>query len=308
MNTARKLLLVLAVASTGLFGCQATPDPSIELLESELRWYEDQLYLMDRQLGQCCQQLESTRRYNAALQAEIATLSSSEDPVPEPAKPKNRPLDLLKNLGSGKAKKSSAGDSENYQVPSVMHGSDDAESVDDANLGPDNADPSGSGQTPPNDVYDEELHDFLPDEISGSAMFGDNFVTQVVFNSQLTGGHNVDGRPGDDGLYVVLEPKSLSGQYVPAPAELTIEVFDGTESSNTSTRLARWDFDVADTTAAMRKSLLGQGIHLQLAWPAETPESTELTLRAKYIRADGKRLTATRTVRVDPLGVRSLRR
>ena len=53
-------------------GLIAQPDPSVELLESELRWMEDNLYRIDNQLETCLRQLESTRRNNAALRLELA--------------------------------------------------------------------------------------------------------------------------------------------------------------------------------------------------------------------------------------------
>ena len=48
------------------------PDPTVELLESELRWMEDNLYQLDAQLEASKRQLDSTRRENAALRLELA--------------------------------------------------------------------------------------------------------------------------------------------------------------------------------------------------------------------------------------------
>ena len=50
----------------------AQPNPDVQLLESELRWMEDNLYQMDDQLDRCLEQLESTRRNNAVLRFELA--------------------------------------------------------------------------------------------------------------------------------------------------------------------------------------------------------------------------------------------
>ncbi len=47
-------------------GCRGT-DSSIELLESELRWMEDQIYTMDRELAHAQAKLDSAQRYNESL-------------------------------------------------------------------------------------------------------------------------------------------------------------------------------------------------------------------------------------------------
>ena len=65
----RQLLLLLSFCAV-VCGCRG-PDPSIELLESELRWMEDQLYMLDDQLGQTCAQLEACRRENLSLQLDL---------------------------------------------------------------------------------------------------------------------------------------------------------------------------------------------------------------------------------------------
>ena len=50
----------------------AQPTPTVDLLESELRWLEDNLYQMDDQLELTLQQLESAKRNNAVLRFELA--------------------------------------------------------------------------------------------------------------------------------------------------------------------------------------------------------------------------------------------
>ena len=50
----------------------AQPTPTVELLESELRWMEDNLYQMGDQLDLTRQELESAKRNNAVLRFELA--------------------------------------------------------------------------------------------------------------------------------------------------------------------------------------------------------------------------------------------
>ena len=331
MRAARTLFLPVFAAVLVIAGCQSAPDPSIELLESELRWYEDQLYLMDRQLGQCCQQLESVRRYNQALQSELATAQApdtSDDMTTGPRSGGNSILGIFNRrsrqrnaAGTEDSQTESPEPDQNILLPDISRGSESADTPDDgipdASLGPDATD-SGTENGSTDESFDEEESDFTLEEIGVGATTArpieqfaatsDHAVAQVVFHPQLTGGHNSDGQPGDDGLYLVLEPRSQQGQYVPYPAELTIEVFEArTAQRSPMNRVARWDFDTSDTAAAMKKSLLGKGIHLQLAWPAGPPSTTDLVLVAKYILPDGTRLRTERSIRIDPTGQRSYR-
>lgn len=50
----------------------AQPNSTVELLEAELRWMEDNLYRMDDQLDNALIQLQSARRNNAILRLELA--------------------------------------------------------------------------------------------------------------------------------------------------------------------------------------------------------------------------------------------
>ena len=70
------IVALLLVAGSG---CKSQPNPSIELLESELRWMEDQLYAMDYELAERCAQLDSCRRDNSSLRHQV------EQGAPNPA-------------------------------------------------------------------------------------------------------------------------------------------------------------------------------------------------------------------------------
>ncbi len=329
MRTARILSLTLAITLPAfLGGCRSTPDPSIELLESELRWYEDQLYLMNRELTTCHHQLESARRFNRSLQSEMSQADDGTVVAPEPkssSSPGDRknifPFGILQgnqrsdaSSGNGGSSPGTSAEDDDFPIPDISRGSEEAspDAIPEATLGPDNpTDGDRESETDSgdaNDVFDEELESFELEEIGVSRVMRDDAVTQVVFNKQLTGGHNSDGHVGDDGLYVVLEPRTSTGGYAAVPGELTIEVFADGQSRSLQSRVARWDFDAAETALAMRKSLLGKGVHLQLSWPADPPATKDLVVVAKFVRGDGKRLIAERAIKIDPDGTRSLPR
>ena len=85
------LTLVLVLAT---LGCRhASQD--IELLESELRWLEDQVYLLDEQLQLRTAELESSRRSNLALKNLLATRDAGPSRSPAGAESETPLLDSV---------------------------------------------------------------------------------------------------------------------------------------------------------------------------------------------------------------------
>ena len=139
-----------------------------------------------------------------------------------------------------------------------------------------------------------DLEDITRDEVPAN----DIRVARIVLNSRLSGGYDFDGKPGDDGLLLVIEPQNTAGQYLPLPGDLTITVEDP-RRAGADARVARWDFNAVETVDHMKKTLLGRGIHLKLPWPNQPPDQTTLKVFATYQSTDGRQLDTSRTVRVD---------
>jgi hypothetical protein len=284
MLAALAALLVLA-------GCQTT-DPSIELLESEMRWMEDQLYALDQQLDQTCLQLASARNSNRALRRELAelkrqqTVAPGTSPAPAAAGP--RPAAPAEELLTPPA----------VDVPNVEQFDERELQPPKVELGPSDAPTEGPppARRPPQ--IDRDLDDFS----RGADV--DVKVARLVLNSRLTGGYDFDGHPGDEGLLLVVEPQNAAGQYLPFPGELEVEVTDASRGGPEA-RLARWEFDASETVGAMKKSLFGRGIHLQLPWPGALPSSEKLLVSVRYTPQTGDSLVARREIRVDLIARRS---
>jgi hypothetical protein len=282
----RLLTLVGFLLLAGTLGCQA-PNRSIELLESELRWMEDQLYSMDQQLDQANLQLASCQRNNSSLRQELATAYQGRGAT-------GRPQIQIEPDTSGNASPNRA------MVPAP------------APMPSPRSEPSrGNGQEPawprqdnrqivpePQLEYPREPEVELPREASRSGRPVDVEVSRIVLNSRLTGGYDFDGKPGDEGLLVVVEPQNAAGQYVALPGDLVIEVLDPSVQGPAS-RLAQWQFDASETVPHLRQTLLGRGFHLQLPWPLHPPTSSKLQVIASYRTPTGTRLADRRDIRVD---------
>jgi hypothetical protein len=276
-------------------GCR-TPDPSVELLESELRWLEDNLYSLDDQLERCCEQLASAQRNNDVLRKELAAARRpSSEARPTEAPDRGPPAE----------------DEFDLSPPVVEYGQSDS-GVDAPRGGgiQGNGVPPGDAPAPiPADPRLREpkieVPDSTPPPLDPSAVENalDDYTTkatsvqEIHLNERLTGGYDFDGRPGHEGVLVVVEPRNKRGDYVDVPGELTVEVRDPTKSG-LEARVGKWSYNAAESAAFLRESLLGRGLHLRLPWPATPPESDRLSLSVAFATVDGRELRAERTIQV----------
>lgn len=129
----------------------------------------------------------------------------------------------------------------------------------------------------------------------------DQLVEQITLNRKLTGGHNVDGHPGDDGVMVVVEPLNAAGDLVEVPGEISIVVLDPAVEGEAA-RVARWDFNAQEAAGHLKRTPMGDGLHFDLRWPHSPPVHRVLNLYVRYTTADGRRLQVEKQIEVDPPG------
>ncbi len=134
-------------------------------------------------------------------------------------------------------------------------------------------------------------------------------VASIVLNHALTGGINSDGRSGDQGLLVVVEPRDRAGRSIDAPAEMSIVALDPAlrDEDGMATCVARWDFSAAETAAMFRRTGAAREIHLTTAWPGEPPVHSKLRLFVRYVTADGRKLEANQAIEVALAGEKTTR-
>lgn len=152
------------------------------------------------------------------------------------------------------------------------------------------------------DELEEDLS--LPDELpsprgASRQLMGDNVVepeptdtrvTHIVLIPDRTHGRNFDGRLGDDGVTVVVEPRNADDQFVPRPGPISVVVLDPALEGEAA-RVARWDFDGEEIGYRLRKgSRATRGIDLKLPWPDQPPATGELHVFVRYETDDGRKL------------------
>lgn len=290
MDVAVRYLVLICLLAPLLSGCQSGPDPSIELLESELRWMEDQLYDMDRAMTQNCRTLESCQRENAALRHELASAGAVRSPNRGSGRAAGRPASASDFSGPNRnspqpraGQNGSDGQPATPPAVDVPEFDEDQLQVPEVDLGPGNGYP-----------------EFQPDDDGiNSAAREQLEVTRIVLNGRLTGGYDEDGRPGDEGLLLVIEPQNDQGQYVPLAGQLDISVYDPTRPGSLA-QVARWRLTASEVLPLIKQTLLGRGIHLQMPWPNRPPASRDLAVQVEFQPPNRRRpLIASKEIRVD---------
>ena len=127
----------------------------------------------------------------------------------------------------------------------------------------------------------------------------DPFRAMTLGLHRVTGGLDLDGKPGDDGLRVVLQPKDGQGDVVKRAGALEIELFDLAIDAG-ERRLGKWEFTVDQAAKEWVSGLLGvSGYSLQLPWPeGKVPEHDHLTIAVRMTTLDGRPLTAQKDITV----------
>ena len=292
-------------------GC-ATPDPSVDLLEGELRWMEDQLYMLEDELQQKCAQLTACRQGMAP---------DCDCQQPTPAQPWQVPqLDSAADAETLPPPKSGAPEIiQSPAEPTVPP------TQDDKDLQRDDSTSAGPEQLP--DEIDEfdlgvpEIELPEPEEIRGErpqletppmpapadanpsdtdggsaefqatpSLFGKK-VHHIKLNAQRVSTHDKISDLDEEKLLVVVEPLSEQNEYIELSAPMTVLIEDA-DKEGLSASLGRWEFNALQTGRTLRESRMGRGIHLALDWPRDLPLVDNMRVFVTYTTLDGTQLEA----------------
>lgn len=126
-------------------------------------------------------------------------------------------------------------------------------------------------------------------------------AASVVIDKTQTHGEDLDGKPGDEGVLVVLQPRDGSGKYIPEAASVLIELVDspGASKSDPNAQVAEWKFTQEEVRRAMRNSTLGRGAYLQVDWDEHVPSHSKLLIIAHWKLPSGEVRTAQHVVKVN---------
>jgi len=137
------------------------------------------------------------------------------------------------------------------------------------------------------------------DEVIPAPPLGDRQVKSITLNRR-TGGWNTDGKPGDEGVLVIVEPRNARGEVVATSGSISVVLIDPAAEGEAG-RFARWDF-TSDAALALVRSVASGGsggIHFELSWPETAPTHSKLALFIRYTTDDGQRFEARKDIFVD---------
>lgn len=246
-------------------GCRTNPRQ--DLIEQEHRFLEDKIWQLKGLIDEYELQLDSCQRENESLLRELGELRTS-----------------------GGRTRIERRDEE--LVPPV---------VEEADAAPYEGLPIIS---PPNPRVPEGEHVVTVPHRVGShapAEPQDEVVAQITLNRKLTGGHNVDAKPGDEGVMVVVEPLNEAGDLIEVPGAVSIVVLDPALQGEAA-RVARWDFSSREAAKHLKRTPMGDGLHFDLRWPHSPPTHRLLSLYVRYTTADGRKLQVEKQIDVEPPG------
>ncbi len=265
----------LALLSVALLALGCRVNSSQVLLERDLRLQEDKIWELEGMLNNSDAAREATLRENEALKKELA----GGDRGPGDRGPSDR-------APGGR------GPASDYRAPSVELPSDDS------------SPPSRSRgrEAPKLEAPTIELpgaSDSSPVDMSpgveinpgrGGASMGRGKPTKLVINKRLTGGLDRDGRNGDEGVLVVVEPRDAAGNLVQTPGTISVVVMDPA-LEGPEARIARWDFAPDELPSHFHNTVFGQGLQFELLWPGEAPRNRDLQVYVRFTTEDGVKLT-----------------
>lgn len=280
----RPVTIRFAILAFGLLGLASgcrTTDPSVQLLESELRYLEDKVYSLQDVVHQKDSQIASVRRENESLRKRLG--------LPEGTQANSQPESLPSPLASA-SRISARPDNDSLTSPVIE-------------LGESSSLPELESVAPGPELLDGPLlQQFDPE----AEVVVDRVVTQMQLNPKLTGGYDADEKPGDDGVMVVIEPQNEAGQYVDSPGPVSVVLLDPAYSGKEAF-VGRWDFDTTDSAKYLKRTLLGKGVHLKLPWTEGKPEHESLQLHVRYSNEQGEVLQQKKDIQVDLRGNDSAR-
>lgn len=125
-------------------------------------------------------------------------------------------------------------------------------------------------------------------------------ITEVVINRSVSQGKNSDQRPGDDGIELLLQPKSATGDVIDEAGNLTISLVDAAADQG-QRQIGQWTFLKEEAELFFAQDEFdNRGILLDLKWDKIIPTNKRLTVYVRFETPDGRIMETTSDIIIDP--------
>lgn len=284
--------LIFALALV-LSGCRSR-DPSIDLLEAELRWTEDQLYLAEEEYRRRTRELETCLAREKSLQEQLKeqrnSLGESDRVGPHPpgvSSPALNPAqsDVLREPDT--LEQGAVGAPE--QSPPEPSDQDPNTGTSPL-LDADSRDPKIEVLIP--EAHIRPLDLALPTSFASSAGPQDKLAIRAA--CRLYGGIDFAGEKGSEGIEVKLAFEPPSQQPPRTQGRITVVAIDPDQRQH----VARWDLEPTEVESLQTRSPHRSQLTLRLRWPRGYPDVQRLLVYVRFTLADGTRLYAKQSLDV----------
>ncbi|HOA74908.1 MAG TPA: hypothetical protein PL151_15180 [Phycisphaerae bacterium] len=111
----------------------------------------------------------------------------------------------------------------------------------------------------------------------------DQLVTPVKIKlASQSGGYDQDGKPGDDGIVLYVQPLDKEGDVIKAAGSFVVNLLNLSDASNPRV-IATYEFDVPTTLDLWYGRFMTNHFTLRCPWPPSGPPDTdEVTARVEF--------------------------
>jgi len=121
-------------------------------------------------------------------------------------------------------------------------------------------------------------------------------VTGVKVNNLLTGGVDLDNKPGDELWTTMVTPHDADGETVKLPADMELELVD-LKQTGENRRVGVWTFSSEEVRSHWHSGFAGSGFRFELPWQRQ-PGSDDLTLVVRMKSQDGRVFNANAPLKI----------
>ena len=126
-------------------------------------------------------------------------------------------------------------------------------------------------------------------------------VSEIFIAREFTKSRNLDGNPGDEGIELLLQPKTELGDILLKPASTTVRVVDPLESGARQ-QIGSWKFSSEEISLFQNEDQSNPGYLLHLPWDQRVPRNRNLMILVSYVTPDGRTLQTRQELNITPPG------
>ena len=294
-----RFVVLIMFICVGAAGCNADPRCRREtaLLRAEILDLEDKYYLLKSQHQNALNDLNSYRGSNDSTDANLddgQIIYESEMPVYE-----QQGDQVYRNEGFSFDEAPSSIPGQGNVQPFYGVEQPNLEINEPETIYP--AEPTQSEQLPaPDSSSNQRRSGVMLNSPESQSTSTQTLVTEIVINRGQSRGHDVDGEPGDEGLNLLIQPKTARGETMLTSGELTISIIDPLEPA-ANQRIGIWKFLPKETELFFaEENETTRGILLHLPWDQALPQNKEIVVFVRFTTPDGRRLETSSQIRIAP--------